>query len=179
MLKAGPMRPEHWNALLDVVKSLRLEAGPGIRATRTSYGTTISAMAGDRRSPAVRRHPFQLLDASTPEARQIRVRYGTLAGEAPEGFNLGDQPPFVLELPGDTGRIYAHIQLSEDLVTYEKREILATQDALPPDTEYDAHLELGSWSTEDSTGRLSIAQSIECSLSHHRCGFTHLWSGIY
>ncbi len=88
MLKPGPMRPEHWNALLDTVKSLRLEAGPGLRAARTSYGTTISASPGTVRAaqaPVVRR-PFQLSPSVWPgpgpapedQWRRFRVAPGTV-----------------------------------------------------------------------------------------------------
>jgi hypothetical protein len=186
-IRFQPQRPllrelsaERLNAILAEIRRNRPRAGGGISVRQSGDGTyiTLAAKRGKGGGASPTQHPFQLLSVTENNTNKIRVRYGTINGVAPTGMSLGDDPPYLLTPNGTTGVVYA-------VATFDRSNIAAPATSrnlglaalLPEDDENAAHLEIGSWSTNQDGG-LILAQAVTASLFVDPFGFTFLWGNV-
>lgn len=71
--------------------------------------------------------PFEIVDATTfdngqPDVVQVRVYYSTLAGEAPDGFSQGDDPPYLLEVQA-SGVVFGCISIDTETGAVNSRTL--------------------------------------------------------
>lgn len=168
------------NQLVALIRRLRVLPSSGVRVTETTQGTVLAVTSNPPRAGGSEsnEHPFQLLRVTENETQKIRVRYGTINGEAPNGMSLGDEPTYRLTPSSSSGLIYA-------VVTFDRSQASAPVTSrnlgmaaeLPEDTETAAHLEIGSWTT-DEDNNLVLAQAVTASLFVDPYGFTFLWGNV-
>ena len=165
--------------LLDYIESIRPVQGIGTKVYDVPKGRAIDANPGGASGGGSTSHPFQLIDASDRDSGgsitsvNIRIRYGTLAGVAPSGMSLGDEPPYILSGLGSDGYIWLGLTRDAGTGAITSR-FIDSGAAVPADTATDGFLEIGNWSLTGDD--LSIAQAISGSQGHNYCGGTHLWA---
>ena len=178
-IRFQPSRPllrelsaDRLNSILAEIRRNKPLPGRGITVRQTGQGTAIDFAASIPRSTTT--HPFQLLAASgqDPNAAYVRVVYGTVNGERPDGMSVGDDPPYILELTNPSGVIFLGATLDDE--TFEINSLWIDQDSeIPEETELEIYLEIGSYTLVD--GRPIFAQSVTSSLAYIRAGFINLW----
>lgn len=138
------LHTEKGNELIDALNAIiGGEFSPtGIGKFLWSNGKlTLQINAGSFLKPT----PFTLSQAGEGK---IRVRAGTVNGQLPDGFNLGDSPPFILKEVGEEGHVY--IKLVWDL---EESEVSTREvhfgETVPEDTSDTFYNEIGTYSTDD------------------------------
>ncbi len=115
--------------------------------------------------PSAGGHPFQGVDVSIGGSKIIRVIYGTISGEAPDGMSLGDVPAYTLSASGSQS-VFVGVSISTSTGEITSRWIDQAA-SLPADTDSNFYLELFSYSID--AGILSISQSVAGSVSFQAC----------
>jgi len=164
--KGQPARAADLNTIVDLIKRVRVLPSSGVRVTETLQGTSLAVVPARRGgSSASNEHPFQLLQAvgDNPELTYIRVRYGTIDGVAPTGMSLGDDPPYLLTPDTESGVIYAVVTWDPEVGAPLLSRDLGQAEELPEDEEGTAHVEIGSWTT-DENDNIILAQAITNSI---------------
>lgn len=164
---------EHHNEVVDaILERTPLSFARGL-ISKLPHGFHLSGRTvGSSSSPT---HPLKLLDASEGETIKARILYGTIAGAAPSGMSLGDDPPYILTLTGEEGIIWAGITRDVGTGAITSR-FFDHGVELPEDTESDGHIQIGSFVVTD--GVLALAQAVSGSQAHQYCGDAHLWGLI-
>lgn len=153
---------ERLNAILQEIKRSRPLPGRGISVRQEGYGVRIDAQAQPSQpTTSVPQHPFKLSSLVDPEteAQQIRVRYGTIDGVAPTGMSLGDDPPYLLTPSTATGVVYAVVTWDPEVGAPLLSRDLGQAATLPADEDDTAHVEIGSWTT-DENDNIVLAQAV-------------------
>ena len=160
--KPGLIGPGRWNWVLEQCRSAFVESVVGGTWTRGPGGTALFVASGGAAPPT---HPFKLLKASVGGVKKIRVIYGTLAGEMPSGFSVGDDPPYLLTVTA-TGLVYAILTIDGATGVVNSRT-LGNGASLPADDDTTFHLELGSYAIDGDL--VTIAQAVSGSLAFVAC----------
>jgi len=103
--------------------------------------------------------PFELLSqfsSGDPPQPEIRVIYSTLAGEAPDGFSPGDDPPYILTPVGSEGYVYGVITIDGTTGDITSRA-LGIDATIPDDGDTTFYVEIGSYSITD--GALTVVNA--------------------
>lgn len=151
------------NRILSEIKRNRPVVSAPLAARVTGDGTHISLlkMPTPGGGGSLVQHPFQLTVSVNPEteAQQIRVRYGTIDGVAPTGMSLGDDPPYLLTPSTATGVVYAVVTWDPEVGAPLLSRDLGQAATLPADEDDTAHVEIGSWTT-DENDNIVLAQAV-------------------
>jgi hypothetical protein len=110
---------------------------------------------GSTSSPTVVYQSLALVDATEDGTKKIRVVYGVVAGEPPDGFSEGDEPPYKLTVTA-TGFIWAGISIDDTTGEVTSRWVDKGAE-LPEDTATEFHIEIGSFNLDEDV--LTIAQA--------------------
>jgi hypothetical protein len=164
--KGQPARAADLNTIVDLIKRVRVLPSSGLRVTETTQGTALAVVPTRRGgSSSPDEHPFQLFTVVDPETEeiQIRIRYGTIDGVAPTGMSLGDDPPYLLTPDTESGVIYAVVTWDPEVGAPLLSRDLGQAEELPEDEEGTAHVEIGSWTTDESDN-IILAQAITNSI---------------
>jgi hypothetical protein len=155
------------NRILAEIKRNRPVVAAPLAARITGDGTYISLLKMPTPGGAApsTEHPFQLSQTTgeDPELTYIRVRYGTIDGVAPTGMSLGDDPPYVLTPDTESGVIYAVVTWDPEVGAPLLSRDLGQAEELPEDEDDTAHVEIGSWTT-DENDNIILAQAITNSI---------------
>jgi hypothetical protein len=158
--KGGNIVSEYSHERMEAIRkaSARNRPAPqghvGINITQTNIGWTAKVSKELIRSAASSvPFPFQVVNQSTDEDAQVRIRFGTVSGivptidEDPLTPDLEDSP--LLEITGD-GTRFIYIKLTLDDATFAIESVeIEEASSLPFDTNTEAHLTINTVEVDD------------------------------
>jgi hypothetical protein len=158
---AGQPLTAQWCA--QVVRYLRAitpRASADVMPSVGAGGATFSLRARRAGGGANIYPSFYPIDATTQEGegepvRKVRITYGLVCGEAPDGMSLGDSPPYVLPLAGSAGHVYLVISLDEE-DTIDSVSIDSAAER-PADAHPIYHHTICTWAVDDTGFHLAPA----------------------
>lgn len=90
--------------------------------------------------------PFHLpFSLELIDATHLRVYSSTLAGDLPDGFSIGDDPPFILSVTG-SGVVYGEVNYDDSTGDITDRSI-SYGSSVPDDDDTTTYFRLGSFNT--------------------------------
>jgi len=163
-----PIRAADWNDLIDFVRSVQLLPSSGVRVTRGSSGTTLTAQPAKRGNPTKPINlPLFLLDATTfnddgsVKQLQVRVTYGTIQGICPAGFSAGDDPQYIVPVESDSD-FYGLATWDKDTCLWNSASIdIEDAGSSVANTATEAYELIGSVTIDQDTNLLSIANACQ------------------
>lgn len=109
-------------------------------------------------------HPFKLV--GTENDNEVRVVAGTVNGMLPDGFNMGDDPPFILSI-SPPGVVYVQVGIDADDVVNQVS--VETAGTMPGDTDTTFNNLIGTFAINDD-GDLVFSNTVTTSLWWALCG---------
>ena len=128
----------HTHLLVGAIEASRLSPGAGLHGTQHFGGTALSAKR-QRRGSGRLLGLFELVaaikyhDDGSVEEYRVRVTGSTMAGESPDGFSAGDDPPFYFgSLASGDFIAYAKFTFTEATGAITERKMVKLSDAPGP-----------------------------------------------
>jgi hypothetical protein len=136
-------------AIIGRIDDIEPRDGNGIKvADAAGGGKSVNLFGARNGATDAATKPFQLIPASDDTGAKVRILTSTLAGDTPDGFSEGDDPPYIFTGVADGTVFYGILTIDDETGEITSRT-LAKGASLPDNTDTEFYVRIGSAAVTD------------------------------